>query len=610
MVMEHVDGATLAEHCHRHHPGLDARLELFRQVCDAVAHAHRHAIVHRDLKPSNILVRGDGRAVLLDFGIARIIDPDATAASRTQSQALTPRYAAPEQLSGGEETTQTDVYALGLLLYELLTGALPWGSLGGRAPLVWLQRSLAGPPPAPSSCCDDRAMARRLRGDLDAIVLKTLRPEPEARYASVEALSEDLARYRTLRPVRARDGAFGYRLRRGLRRYWLAASLAALVLVSLLGGLLMVLDAQRETARERDVARIEAARGKAVRDYLAHMFRDAGQHARAGTPLTARAILEQAADRVEFAFATDPVARADVLKALGELNFYIDDYAAAEPLLRRWLAGEAQVGDPVAAADVRFTLAETLHRMGRSAEAGELLAQAQAFWESDPKRHVDVLLTSRMLQSQLERAAGDVDVAIATLEAALPQRLARSGEVHFETAALYNNLGAALVQADHLEQGIAALLKAHELWGALRLDGGNDALNTLNNLAAAQFRQGDLAQAEASFAAALDIRRAVHGASAATAALIGNYARVLQEREKAGEALPLAEEAEVMALDHAGATSPLAISIRLTRAELLLALEQPRQAASLYATIQAESGDIPPPLLPRMQALAANLELE
>lgn len=610
MVMEYVEGAAIVEHCDRFKLGLAARLKLFAQVCEAVAYAHRRAIVHRDLKPSNILVRGDGRPMLLDFGIARVIEPDASNATQTQNVSLTPRYAAPEQLAGGEETTQTDVYALGLLLYELLVGTLPWGELGGRAPLLLLQRSLAGPPPPPSRCCEDRAKARALRGDLDAIVLKALRPEAEDRYQSVEALSEDLMRYRTLRPVAAREGAFGYSLRRGLRRYWLVASLISLVLVSLITGLAMVLEAHRETARERDVARTEAARSKAVRDYLAHMFRDANQHARDGAPLTAKAVLERAAERIHTEFASDPAAHADVLKALGELNFYIDDYVGAEPLLRRWLASEAQVNDPVAAADVRFTLAQTLHRMGKDAEARELLVQAQAFWESDPERYSDVLLTSRSLQSQLERAAGNIEAAIATLETALPQRLARSGAVHFETAVLYNNLGAALVQADRLDQGIEALRKARDLWSALQLDGGNDALNTLNNLAAAQFRQGDLEQAETSFAAALEIRRAAHGASAATAALIGNYARVLHRRGKFDEALPLAEEAESMAVQHAGAASPLTISVRLTRTELLLAMERPLEAASLYAAIKAESGVVPSTLRPRVRAIESQLQRE
>lgn len=610
MVMEYVAGSPLLEHCERHALDLDARLALFSRICDAVAHAHRHAIVHCDLKPSNILVCADGRVVLLDFGIARVIESGPNADAKTTSRFLTPRYAAPEQLVGGEESTQTDVYALGLILYELLAGALPWTGMDGRASLALLQRSLAGPPQAPSRACTDPLRARRLRGDLDAIVMKALRPEPEARYAAVTAFNEDLQRFRTRHPVVARDGAWMYRLRRGLQRNWLAAGSAMLVLIALLTGMVMVIQAQRETARERDIALTEAARSKAVRDYLAHMFREAGQHAAGGAPLTAKAVLEQAASRIESSFASDPDAQAEVLKALGELNFHIDDYAAAEPLLRRWLDNEARIADPVAAADVRFTLAETLHRMGRSSEAQGLLSAAQAFWAGDAARHADVLLTSRMLQSQLERAAGNVTQAIATLERALPQRLQRSGEIHFKTAALYNNLGAAYIEAGQLEAGIGALGKAHALWQALQLDTSNDALNTLNNLAAAQFRSGNLAEAESAFAKALQLRRTAFGESAATAALIGNYARVLQKRGKVAAALPLATEAETMAVTHAGARSALAVSIRLTRAELLLAARQRNLAADVVQAIKTESGELPPALMPRLRELEANLAKE
>src|SRR5690606_22727729 len=150
---------------------------------------------------------------------------------------------------------------------------------------------------------------------------------------------------------------------------------------------------------ERDIAQTEARRSKAVRDYLGLMFRDAGRHARDGDALTAKAVLDQAADRLVQDFSDDPVASADVLKALGELHFYIDDYAAAEPLFRRWLAQEDTIADPEAAAAVRFALAETVNRMGHGAEARALLDAAQRYWQTDPVRHADVLLTSRMLQA-------------------------------------------------------------------------------------------------------------------------------------------------------------------------------------------------------------------
>ena len=607
MVMEYVDGVPLQRYCDEHAPTFDARIGLFLQVCDAVAFAHRHLVVHRDLKPDNILVRADGRVALIDFGIAQRLDDEHAEGSHGRALHLTPRYAAPEQFSGGVQTTLTDVHALGVLLHELLTGHSPWDDLDSAAPLAMLQRARSSAPPAPSSVAGSTIPARRLRGDLDAIVGKALQVEPEARYASVEALAEDLRRHCAHAPVRARGNRPGYRIARLLRRHWLAVGTALFVFTGMAVALAAISIARRDALRERDTAQVEASRSKAVRDYLAHMFRDASQHAKAQAPLTAKQVLERAAARVEAGFAGAPAENAEVLKALGELHFYIGDYAAAEPLLRRWLASEAAIDDATAAADVRFTLAEIVHRMGRRDEAKELLADAQATWARNPEQHVDVQLTSRALQARLQREEGDVDGALATLEAALPQRLARSGREHFETAVLYTNLGAAYGQAGRLDEGIAASDEAMALWRALGLDSGNDALNTLNNLAAMQFRRNDLAAAERTFAQALAVRRATLGPSAATAALIGNYARVLQRLGRHGDALEYAGEAEAMAALHAGAPSPLAQAARVTHAELLLALDRTDEARAVLASFaQHDPASLPASL--RLRASVATAE--
>ena len=602
MVMEYIDGTPLLRHCQA--LPLAQRLALFAQVCDAVAYAHRHLIVHRDLKPDNILVRSDGRVALLDFGIARLLEQDEAG---DDDHHLTPRHAAPEQLSGAEQTTLTDVYALGLLLHELLTGQSPWGDLGNAAPLALLRGVRAETPEPPSTVVGSGAPARQLRGDLDAIVGKALQHEPASRYASVEALAEDVRRHLAHAPVLARGRAPGYRLGRLLRRHWLAAGATVLVFAGMAAALAAITLAQRTALRERDIAQTEATRSKAVRDYLAHMFREAGQHAQGGSTLTAREVLARAAARVDAGFADAPATNAEVLKALGELHFYIDDYAAAEPLLRRWLEREAVIGDATAAADVRFTLAETVHRMGRPTQAKELLAAAQAFWQRDPQRHADVQLTSRALEARLQRENGDTDAALATLEHARDERLLRSGRVHFETAVLYTNLGAAYGQAGRLDEGIAASHEAMELWRALGLGDGNDALNTLNNLAAMQFRKGDLAAAETAFAQALALRRALLGPSAATAALIGNLARVLQRLERHGEALEYAGEAEAMASAHAGESSPLAQAARVTHAELLLALGRTDDSASVLDAFAAHDPS-PLPASLRLRAALADAD--
>jgi serine/threonine protein kinase/tetratricopeptide (TPR) repeat protein len=594
MVMEYIAGRSLIEHCEQGALPLVARLALFLQVCDAVAYAHRHLVVHCDLKPQNILLRPDGRVALLDFGIARLIDvdPRAPTVSGAGIAQLTPWYAAPEQLSGAEPTTSADVYALGLILHELLTGQSPWGSKAGSGGLALLERTLVGPPPAPSTQAGTPSQARQLRGDLDAIVARALQPESDARYASVEALRDDLARHLSRQPVHARGDAFFYRLGCTLRRHWLLAGVSSLLVLSVLAGSFSVMLAQRQTERERDAARTEALRAKGVRDALAHMFRDAGQRSDAAGALTAKQILQQAAARIDAHFSDDPATAAQVLHALGELHLYINDYAAAEPLLRNWLARESLVDDPDMAADVRFALAEALFRMGQAAEAVDLLHAAQSHWQGLPQRHAERLLTSRMLQSQLERQRGEIELGIQTLEASLPQRLQRSGEEDFETAALLTNLGAAYIQAGRIDEGIQTSQRAMRVWRSLHLEAGNDALNTLNNLAAAYFRRGELEQAAAHFEMALAIRRAAFGPSAATAALIGNQARVLQARGDVSAALELIEEAEPMARTHAGDASPLTLSLQVTRAELLLSSGAHAPASEVLDLLEARD-DVP-----------------
>ena len=571
MVMEYIPGQDIVSHCRAFSLPLGRRLALFRQVCAAVAFAHTHLVVHRDLKPQNILVAPNDRVVLLDFGIARLLH-DSSASVRAETLVrLTPHYASPEQLANEPQSTLTDVYALGLLLYELLAGRGPWHDLPGGNQLVHLQRMLAGAPAAPSMAAAGTVPGRLLRGDLDAIVSKALRPEPGARYASVLALDDDIARHLDRRPVAARSDVFGYHLRRALRRYWLAATATAMIMAGLAIALAAVISAQQQAATERDIARVEAARSKAVRDYLSHMFRDAGRHQADGQPLTAKQVLDQAASRIGNEFAQDPSTAAQVMQELGELHLYIDDYVGAEPLLRSWLAMEHQVGDATAAASVRFALSETVFRMGQTDEAQTLIDAAQRHWQGDPDRYADELLNSRMLQSQLLRRNGDLDAAIALLETAVAESQQRHGSDTFQTAALHTNLGAAYLDAGQLAAGIQMSRQALALWQRIQLGHGNDALNTLNNIAAGYFRAGDMASAEQWFARAVAVRRDAFGPSAATAALLNNYGRVLLHTGRHDQALVLAREAIAMATEFAGERSLLVLSGRLLAAEILLA---------------------------------------
>jgi serine/threonine protein kinase/tetratricopeptide (TPR) repeat protein len=258
IVMEHVEGKQLTDYCREAALPLRQRLELFRQVCGAVQYAHQQLVVHRDIKPSNILVSRDGTPKLLDFGIAKLLDPEQEdmAETRTGLRIMTPEYASPEQVRGQPVSTATDVYSLGVVLYELLTDAKAQ-SLATTDPLEMLRVVCETDPPPPSSVVP-RSMRRALAGDLDNIVQKAMHKEPSRRYGSVEQLSQDVQRYLEGMPVQARRDTLGYRTLKFVRRRKIEVASAVLIVASLSTGLVVALQQQRQAER-----RFEEVRGLA-----------------------------------------------------------------------------------------------------------------------------------------------------------------------------------------------------------------------------------------------------------------------------------------------------------------------------------------------------------
>ncbi len=367
LALEHVDGERIDHYGERHHLDIRARLALFLQAARAVAHAHAKLVVHRDIKPSNLLVDATGQVKLLDFGIAQLLD-DTTPSSREVTQLgarpFTPDYAAPEQVSGQPVDTRCDVYALGVLLFELLTGQRPYRvQRDSRAALE--EAILAADVPRPSDVVVDAATRRALRGDLDTIVAKALKKPVDDRYASVEAFAQDIERHLAMRPVLAQPDRMGYRARRFVARNRIAVGTATALLLTVLGGAGAAIWQAR-------IAMVERQRAEDVKDFMAAIFREANPYEGSGSPqLTAVDLLKQADKKLVTALAAHDGARIELSNMVGESLIALGDTAAAEPVIARAVKEAGSALDPAHPQALRGLLLQSqVHRFrGRPQDA-------------------------------------------------------------------------------------------------------------------------------------------------------------------------------------------------------------------------------------------------
>lgn len=595
MAMAYVEGETISAWLRRANPALEERLAVFRQVCDATAHAHANLIVHRDIKPSNILIDSRGRARLLDFGVASLAeDPDR---SGLTGGVLTLHYASPEQLTAGPVTVATDIHALGLVLYTLLADTQPWGDNG--SPLSTLVRRIVEDEVRGPSRAEGRGPAAipaaRLTGDLDAIVLKALRKDPAERYPGVAALVADLDAYAEFRPLAARKATTGYRVKRFFRRYrWQVAAIAALV-ATLTGGIIATTRQARIAESERDRALAEARRADSVVQTLTLALAQGGSSG----DLTFRQTLDQTAKRLLDTLDGSERSGATA-NAIADLYIYVQDSASAQKFLDAALAKGIGKDSPLELARLKATLADAELSTGKPDRVATLLDAAEALVPPGAPTSLEVREQIVTTRASLARRSGEIDTAI-TLIADLDRAERAYGGNQSQLLVRYNNLLVYLVEANRLREADAVLARADALLAGSGLGETIQGLGLDQLRAAVLMRTDRNAQAGEVLRRLIERRRRLYGDSPALASDLALYARQQLAEGRLASAEAAGREARPMLERFLGEESIPVVLQDLSLAQILAEQGKIAEARATVARVEAVAATIPP--------LASQLEL-
>jgi len=619
VVMEYVAGVPITEYCDKHRLAMNERLELFVQVCSGVQHAHQKAIIHRDLKPSNILVtQVDGKPVpkIIDFGVAKAISQRLTAETMfTHAGALigTPEYMSPEQANSGSEDidTRSDVYSLGVVLYELLVGALPLDltEIRDQAFFELLRRIREEDAPRPSTKLrtssehssvaarnrgtEPAELDKQLKGDLDSIALKALEKERSRRYSSPSDLAGDIERYLHNEPVLAVPPSLAYRSGKFVRRHRLAVAASAVVALAVFGLIASLVIGSARVARERDRANREAQAAERVSDFLVGAFAISDPDESRGNKITAREVLDKGARQIETDLAGQPALQARLMSTMGKVYEGLGLYEPARQLLDKAIGLQKKTLGPdhqETLASQRM-LARILQYQAQYPAAeklySETLQKQERFLGSDA---MDALRTKANLGS-LYNEQGRYADAEKLLSETVKATTQASGQNSPETMSALHSLAIAY-------DGERQYAKEADIWEELyRLRSQTlgpdhpDTVNSMQNLAYVYYKVGKAAEAEKLQRQGLEIGRRVLGNDHPSVLLaIGNLANTLLSEGKPAEAEPLQREALEGRRRILGPNHPETQYAIANLANILSAQKRYREAEALYR--EALQGEI------------------
>ncbi len=563
-VMEYVDGVPLDEYCQDRKSTIADRLKLFRVVCEAVQFAHRHAVIHRDLKPSNILVRSDGTVKLLDFGIAKHLDViDAEDLTRTGLRLLTPAYASPEQIRGEQAAIHTDVYSLGVILYKLLTGRLPF-DVANRTPAeaaaILAEREPVKPSLVARRVAEHSREEQRIFSaselawrDLDVLCLTAMHKDIEKRYLSIEALIRDIDHFLRGEPLEAQPDSLTYRLRKFARRNRKSVAATAAALVILFGVTVVFM---LRLAAERNAALAEAGRSRRIQQFMLNLFQGGDSDAGPANDLTVATLIDRGEQEARV-LDQDPVVQAELYQTLGDIHHKLGRLDRAEILMNMALEKRQTVPGTNAANIAESLVALGLLRVDQAQldEAERLIRSGlEKSKQALPADHPAIAASTDALGRVLEEK-GDYDQAIRLLEEAVRLR-SRSNTSEVDLAASLYELANVHFYAGHYQESQALNRRVLEINRKTYGERHPRVAEAFVNLGAIQHELGNYKEAEKLHRQALEINQAFYGGKHyRTASNLTMIARALLFQKDNDQAVDLLREAlsiqeEVFGPDH------------------------------------------------------------